>query len=373
MDPFTIDVPVADLVDLRSRIERSRFVAPSSPEPWGAGADPDYLRGLMDEWVDTDLSDLIGRPARYPQFTATVRGRRLHFVHVEAVGGSGLAPVILAHGWPSCFVEMLPLADRLTDPARFGGRAEDARSVVIPSLPGFLWSELPDEPLTRRSIAETLHALMTETLGYGRYAAFGGDIGGAAIAWMAALHPDAVVGFHLIHPPFPTEFAEPITAAEQAFLDVEAAYDETDAGYSWMMSTRPDTAAAALADSPVGLAAWIVDKLRAWADHEGDLESVIDRETILSLLTLYWVTGCIGTSFRQYLDYPHNAPRPTIDVPAAFLLSRKPGMTGFPRSIADRSCSDIRSWHVTDRGGHFLALEQPDSVAGSITAFLRDL
>jgi hypothetical protein len=162
---------------------------------------------------------------------------------------------------------------------------------------------------------------------------------------MGALYPEQVVGIHLIHPPYPSSFdARAISQAEQAFLDAEAKYDETDGGYSAIMGTRPDTIAAALIDSPVGLAAWIIDKFRDWSDSHGDLDSRFDRDTLLTVITLYWVTDSIGSSFRQYFDLDHNSPRPVITVPAAFTLSSEPSMANFPREIAERACSNIQHW-----------------------------
>ena len=178
----------------------------------------------------------------------------------------------------------------------------------------------------------------------------------------------------MIHGPFPADFdASTITPAEQAFLDAEDARDELDSGYSWIMGTRPDTIAAALADSPAGLAAWIIDKLRAWSDCGGDLEARFDRDTLCTVLTLYWATESIGTSFRQYLDYPHNAPRPTITVPVAVTQSHEAGMELFPRSIAERAASDIRQYFAPDRGGHFLAFEEPRLIADELGAFMRSI
>jgi pimeloyl-ACP methyl ester carboxylesterase len=282
--------------------------------------------------------------------------------------------LLLSHGWPSSFVEMLPLAERLSDPARFGGDPDDAYDVVIPSLPGFLYSELPPGPLTRAAIARILDALMTDVLGYSQYGAFGGDIGGVATGWMGALYPEHVVGIHLIHPPYPSRFDErPLSAAEQAFLDAEAVYDESDGGYSGIMGTRPDTIAAALIDSPIGLAAWILDKYRDWSDCHGELESRFDRDTLLTIVTLYWVTGSIGSSFRQYYDWGHNTDRPQIPVPAAFTLSTEPAMDNFPREIAERACSDIRHWSEPGRGGHFMALEEPDLLAGELRQFFGQI
>ncbi|WP_433267174.1 hypothetical protein ACQPWR_05490 [Micromonospora vinacea] len=215
---------------------------------------------------------------------------------------------------------------------------------------------------------------MTDVLGYERYGAFGGDVGGVVTGWLGALHPEQVAGIHMIHPPFPASFdARPLSAAEQAFLDAEAAYDETDGGYSAIMGTRPDTLAAALADSPAGLAAWLVDKYRDWSDNHGDLANSIDTDTLLTVITLYWVTGTIGSSFRQYADFGHNTPRPDITVPAAFTVSTEPSMANFPREIAERACTDIRHWSEPGRGGHFMPLEEPDLLASEMRQFFTSL
>jgi pimeloyl-ACP methyl ester carboxylesterase len=376
--PFRIAVPDEVLDDLRARLTRTRFGAATADPPWRAGADPGYLRGLVATWAGG--FDWRGQEARlnsYSQFVAEIGGEQVHFVHLRAVdgpGGNAALPLLLCHGWPSTFIEMLPLADRLTNPTRFGLEAHPAFDVVIPSMPGFLFSDPPAGPATRERFARTLHELMTGVLGYASFGAFGGDIGGVTTGWLGALFPDQLLGIHMIHPPFPSTFDDrPLEPAEQAFLDAEAAYDETDGGYSAIMGTRPDTLAAAMLDSPVGLAAWILDKWRDWSDCAGDLERRFERDTLLTMLTLYWVTGSIGTSFRQYLDFEHNTPRPGIRVPAAFTLSHEPSMAGFPRSIAERACSDIRHWSEPGLGGHFLPLEEPDLMAAELRAFFGSL
>ncbi|MET7961462.1 epoxide hydrolase family protein [Micromonospora zamorensis] len=369
---FRIDVSDAVLDDLRARLARTRFTDRSGTRPWQGGVDPDYLRDLVSYWHDG--FDWRAREAElnaYSQHLALVGGRKLHFLHVRAARPAGTPaplPLLLSHGWPSSFVEMLPLVDRLTSPA--GGGFD----VVVPSLPGFGFSEVRDEPVTRALLARTLHELMTDVLGYERYGAFGGDVGGVVTGWLGALFPEQVAGIHMIHPPFPANFdARPLSPAEQAYLDAEAAYDETDGGYSAIMGTRPDTLAAALADSPAGLAAWIVDKYRDWSDNHGDLANSIDRDTLLTIITLYWATGTIGSSFRQYADFDHNTPRPMITVPAAFTVSTEPSQANFPRSIAERACTDIRHWSEPGRGGHFMPLEEPDLLAGEVRHFFTSL
>lgn len=376
--PFCIDVPDEVLDDLLSRLRRTRFTIRSGSAPWGGGADPDYLRDLVAYWAD-GFSWHSEQAAlnQFSHYRATVGGHAVHYVHVPAnrpPGTPASPPLLLSHGWPSSFVEMLPLAQRLADPARHGREAGTAFDVIVASLPGFLYSDLPDRPQTRAAAAETLHRLMTDVLGHQRYGAFGGDIGGVATGWLGALYPSHVVGIHLIHPPFPAGFDNPpATAAEQAFLDAEEAYDKTDSGYSSIMGTRPDTIAAALVDSPVGLAAWLVDKYRDWSDCHGDLDSRFDRNTLLTILTLYWVTGSIGSSFRQYFDWRHNKNRPRITVPTAVTLSAEPVMTNLPRTIAERACTDLRFWHEPGRGGHFMPWEEPDLLAADLTTFFTSL
>ncbi|MFI7462521.1 epoxide hydrolase family protein [Nonomuraea sp. NPDC049646] len=371
---FRIEVPDDVLDDLRSRLRNARFTRSLDHRPWEGGTDPAYLRELVTYWADG--FDFRAQEARLNELDhrkAPVQGRDLHFVRIPGTGRAPL-PILLCHGWPSSFLEMLPLAARLADPARYGGDPADSFDVVIPSMPGFLYSDLPDEPLTRPAMARMLHLLMTEVLGHERYGAFGGDIGGAAVGWLGALYPEQVTGIHLIHPPAPASLdVPPLTPDEQTFLDAEAAYDQRDGGYSEIMLTRPDTIAAALLDSPAGLAAWIVDKLRAWSDCHGDLESRFDRDTLLTMLTLYWATGSIGTSFKSYYDWPSNPPRPPITVPSAVTLSHEPSMAGLPRSFAERALTDLRHWNTPPRGGHFMALEEPARLATDITTFFRPL
>lgn len=375
--PFTISVSDSDLDDLLARVRNSRFTTASSPLPWAGGTDPDYLRALVRYWsTEFDWRTHESRLNQLPQFTAQVNGCRIHFLHITAAERPGRPParaIVLAHGWPSCFVEMLALADRLAHPARYGSEAE-AFDVVIPTLPGFLFSELPNGPLTRAAIAGLITELLVEELGYESFGYFGGDIGGVVGASIAAANPRRVIGLHQIHPSFPDSFAQPpLTDEERSFLASEESYDVTDGGYSAIMGTRPDTVAAALIDSPIGLAAWIVDKYRDWSDCDGDLATRFDFDTILEIVTLYWITGSIGTSFRQYLDYPANEARGPVNVPVAVTLSAEPAISGMPRSIAERAFTDLRIWSTPNRGGHFLAHEEPELAASEIRSFFSTL
>lgn len=367
IEAFDISFGDDELAELRSRLLKARMPLPSG-DAGTVGFEPSRLSELVARWATTfDWRAQERRLNAVPHFRTTGE-HPLHFVHLKGASthAEGL-PVLLAHGWPSSFVEMLPLAERLADPGRFGGDPRDGRDVVIPSLPGFLFSALQPGPWTRSGTAELYHRLMAEELGYHRYGAFGGDIGGTVAAWLGAAHPEAVAAIHLIHPPYPSSFDDPpLTDEERAFLDAEELYDQTDGGYSAIMITRPDTIAAALIDSPSGLLAWIADKWRDWSDCGGELRTRLPDDDLLTLATLYWMTGSIGTSMRQYVDFPHNPARPSIAVPAGFTLSSEPGMRGFPRSIAERACADIVHWSEPGRGGHFLAWEEPALMADEL-------
>lgn len=376
--PFRVSVSDDVLHDLRTRLKRTLFTVPSDSAYWAAGTDPGYLRELVAYWADAfDWRAAESALNAFPQYVAEVAGRRVHFVHLRGrrpAGAPAPLPLVMSHGWPSSFVEMLRAAERLADPAAYGGDPADAFDVVIPSLPGFLFSELPREPFTRRGVAEIWHELMTRTLGYERFGAFGGDIGGGVTQWLGARYPDEVAGVHITSAVVTAQFDElPPTPDEQAYLDALDAYDLTDQGYSEIMWTRPDTVAAALMDSPAGLVAWIADKYRDWSDCGGDLEARWDKDALLTVATLYWATGSIGTSFRQYYDYRLNKPVPPITVPAAITLSHEPAYSGYPRSLAERTFADLRHWSTPRRGGHFMAHEEPEQVAAELRTFFRGL
>ncbi len=371
IDDFRIHLSDELLDDLRARLAATRFVDPLGSAPWSGGAGGPVLRELVDSWLAFDWRAQEGHLNSYDQYLADVGGHRLHFVRVPAAGSAEVRiPLLLLHGWPSAYTEYLPLAERLANPAGSGSDARIAFDVVVPSLPGFVFSELPEGLLTRQAIAHDLHELMTTVLGYDRYAAFGGDIGGGAATWLGVDHADQVIGVQLIHAPFPAD-EEPHTDDERAYLEAVATYDAADGGYSEIMATRPDTIAAALADSPAGLLGWIADKWHDWVD--GDLDRAVPRDALLTIATLYWATGSIGTSFRQYFDYDANPPRPPIAAPLGVLLSREPVMDGFPRSLAERAADDLRSFERAPRGGHFLGLEQPDLAADHIRTFFAGL
>jgi pimeloyl-ACP methyl ester carboxylesterase len=375
VEPFTIQVPQNDLDDLRDRLGRTRFTSPTPGEPWAAGMPPAYLRELVDYWSTTyDWRAQERRLNELPHYRVVLDGLALHVVHVPGKGAEAARlPLILTHGWPSAFLEFQELIPLLTDPGAHGADPADAFDVIVPSLPGHLFSDAPaGGPLTRPRIADAWVQLM-DALGYERFGAYGGDIGADVTNWLAIRHADRVVGIHLLHPKLPTPGSDdrPFTPAEQAYLDFRKVDDEVDGGYSAMQATRPDTIAAALADSPAGLAAWILDKWRAWSDCHRDLESRFKRDDLLTLVSLYWLTGSIGSSFRTYFDYPANPPRPMITAPAGVTLGIED--KDYPRELAERSYTDIRHWRDATAGGHFMPLEEPELLATELRTFFRPL
>jgi len=378
-EPFTLRVPDEAVADLRERLARTRFPDQAPGEPWAYGTDVGYMRGLVDHWRSGfDWRAQEARLNAFPQFKVPLCGIGLHFLHVPGRGPDPL-PLLLSHGWPGSVLEFLDLIPRLTDPARFGGDPADAFTVVAPSLPGYGLSFAPGQPrFGAEAIADCLAELMTDVLGYGRFAAQGGDWGAFVTARLGHAHADRLVGIHLNLLPLrrdPAAVADP-TPEERRYLGELAAFLKEETGYQWIQGTRPQTLAFALTDSPAGLAAWIVEKFRAWSDCGGDLEAVFTKDQLLANIGLYWFTGAIGSSFWPYYARMHGPwPVPeggTVGVPTGYCEFPREILRP-PRSLAARTFTDIRRWSVMPRGGHFAAMEQPDALAREVREFFRPL
>lgn len=375
MDEFRVTVPQQDLADLDERLERTRIPPHAFGTDWSAGTDQDYLRDLIEYWRHG--FDWRAREAwlgSFPQFTAEINGQRIHFAHIRAprsTHAAAVIPIILSHGWPYSFAEMLPLGEILADPAARGGDPADAFDVVIPSLPGYGFSaSLKEQPFTSPVVAELWHTLMTEELGYERYATYGEDVGARVSDRTAALHPDQVIGLFATHAAFPPESRkENLSTQETAFIDWLAAKWTGEDAYARIQSTKPDTLAVGLNDSPAGLAAWLIEKFRTWSD--GEFETAWTRDELLTTVMLYWVTQSVGTTFRPYFDGPLEPEMPLIDVPVGVAVQW--GERGFPRSYAERTYTDLRTWTNLPRGGHFTAKQTPELVATRMREFFRPL
>ena len=313
-EPFRIDVPEEDLVDLRRRIAATRWPDAVDGAAWDYGSNLGYMRGLADYWLNGfDWREQERRLNGLPQFTAEVDGQLLHFVHVRGQGPDPM-PLLITHGWPSTFWEMYKLIPLLTDPASHGGDAADAFDVVVPSMPGYGFSGKPTAPgMSYRRVAELFARLMTDELGYARYGAHGGDWGGAVTASVAHARPDDVTGAHVtlvIGAPHLGDGAAPLSEAEEAFMAEREQWRHEEGGYGHIQGTKPLTLAYGLADSPVGLAAWIVEKFRTWSDCGGDVESVYTKDELLTNIGIYWHTGTIGSSVRLYYESQRDPLRP---------------------------------------------------------------
>jgi pimeloyl-ACP methyl ester carboxylesterase len=376
VEKFEIDVDDAVITDLRDRVRNTRWPDPAPGEPWSQGTDDTYLRELLTYWADGyDWRARERELNRFAHVRTTLDGTRIHFVHARAAGGGGI-PLILTNGWPSTFAELLPLVPLLTDPAAHGidGPAFD---LVLPSLPGYGFSERPPRTgVTYRYVAGLWQRLMRE-LGYERYAAGGSDFGAGVATYMGLDNPSPLIGLHFSTPeipPYTGPGSSPLTVAELVFREGYASWARTERGYQEIQSTKPQTLGYGLADSPAGLAAWILEKWRAWSDPN----CTIDRDLLLTTVTLYWVTGTITSSMRDYYDNrwfrEPLGPDDFVDVPTGFAKfdNHMADEGDMPREWMER-LFDIRRWTPMPRGGHFAAAEAPDLLAADIAAFFGSL
>ncbi|MER6504612.1 epoxide hydrolase family protein [Streptomyces sp. NPDC001455] len=369
VEPYTVVVSDAVLDDLRDRILRTRWPDGAPGEPWSQGVDREYLQDLLAYWADGfDWRAQERALNRYEHRMAEIDGVRIHFVHHRAPGGG--IPLVLTHGWPSTFVEMLALVDRLSD--RF--------DLVVPSLPGYTFSQRPPRVgVDREFVAGLWHRLM-QGLGYERYGACGGDFGAGIATHMALSQPDRVIGIHLSTAemsPYTGPDAPPLSLAELAYVDHTARWDETERGYSAVQSTRPQTLGYGLNDSPAGLAAWVLDKWRSWSDSGGDLDATFGRDALLTMLTIWWASNSITSSMRDYYDNRWHGtalgPDDLVRVPTAMAVFANELVPEGepPRSWYER-LYQVRRWTVFPRGGHFAAAEVPDMLAGDIAEFFTE-
>ena len=379
--PFSIRVGEDVLSDLRTRIRKTRWPDQAPGVAWGQGTDLEYLRQALAYWADEfDWRAQERELNAFDQFRAELDGLHIHFVHERAPRGRGI-PLILSHGWPSTFVELLPLVPLLTDPEAHGinGPAFD---VVIPSLPGYAFSDRPARTgVTTRYTAGLWHRLM-RGLGYERYGAQGGDFGAGIATFMALDDPEPMLGIHLSNlenMPYTGPGSRPLSGAELAYLAQLQRWCDVERGYSAIQSTKPQTLGYALNDSPAGLAAWILEKWRSWADSHGDLDERFSRDFLLTTVTLYWVTETITTSLRDYYDNRWFAtytlgPEDFVDVPTAIAVFDShfvPEGTP-PREWAER-LYNVRRWTPMPSGGHFAPVEEAERLARDIASFFAGL
>jgi len=374
VERFTIRVDDAILDDLRQRLARIRW--PDQPDGggWDLGTDLAYLRGLVEYWREGfDWRGVEERLNSFAHFTTTIDGQRIHFVQVRGRGARSL-PLVLTHGWPSTFAELLPVVPALTDPLD----KSDAFDVVLPSIPGFGFSG-PHTARGPRRVHDLWATLMGE-LGYERFGACGSDIGARITSRLGWYHPDRLIGIHLssVDLEVPDPLPDDLSDAERDYIAREERWEREEGAYAAQQATRPQTLAYGLTDSPVGLAAWIVEKFRAWSDCNGDIASRFSYDELLTTITLYWVTGTINSANRWYYESRHDPaplrlpPGVRIEVPTGVAMFPGEAELVVPRSMVER-CYQVRRWTDMPRGGHFPALEEPDLLVEDIRAFFRPL
>lgn len=377
--PFRVEIPQADLDDLRDRLASTRWPAELPGVGWSRGVPGDYLKELAEHWrTSYDWRKHEAALNELPQFTTTIDGQKIHFLHVRSPEPDAL-PLIISHGWPGSVVEFLKVIGPLTNPRAYGGDPADAFHVVAPSIPGFGFSGPTTESGWDSSRIASAFAELMSRLGYTRYGAQGGDYGAFISPDIGRVDPDHVLGVHVNAAtvgfiPFgevdPADLAE-LTDVEQARMERLQHYLNEGNGYFQIQATRPQTVAYGLADSPTGQLAWIVDKFKEWTHPSTGLpEDSIDRDHMLTDVMLYWLTGTAGSSAQIYYETMHSGNWPTPStVPT--------GVAVFAEDVAIRRFAEqgnnIVHWSDFDTGGHFAAMETPDLLVGDIRLFFRQL
>jgi len=376
--PFHIDVPDKTLDFIRTRVAEYPWHEMPDDGGWIYGTNLDYMKALCAYWLDEfDWRTHEAAINRFSHFIAPVGGVDLHFIHEKGSGPAPL-PLIISHGWPGTIVEFLDIIEPLAHPERFGGSIDDAFDVIAPSLPGFGFSGRPPRPIGPRKVADLFNTLMTEVLGYRSYLAQGGDWGGIISTWLGFDHASACRAIHINimamrHPDGPQGPAEEAWAAEFERQQM------MEKGYRTQQATKPQTLSYAMMDSPVGVAAWIIEKFNSWSDTVGDnIESVYTKDLLLTNIMVYLVTRTFNTASWIYYGRREEGGRllspegHRVEVPTAAALFPAEILSWPPRSYVER-IYNIARWTEMPRGGHFAALEQPALLIDDIRAFARAL
>lgn len=373
--PFTAAVPDEDVRDLRYRLRRTRWPDPETVPDWSQGVRTEHAQSLVDHWLHHhDWRRLEADLNRHPQFLTEIDGLDIHFIHVRSPHPDAL-PLLLTHGWPGSVIDFLPMITPLTDPVAHGGRAEDAFDVVIPSLPGFGFSGKPTRTGWDMDRIAAAWTTLMRRLGYLRWVAHGGDWGSVVTTTLAKTHAEGLLGIHLNTPyAFPEHLPASLSPEQQYAVDTLAEYVGVLGGSNHLQSTKPQTPGFALSDSPVGQAAWIYEKFQSKTDNNSGLaEDAIPLDTILDTISLYWFTNSAASSARIYWENrAATMAGPELTLPVAVTVFPK-DIPLLPGNWITNKYHDLIHYAVAERGGHFAALEQPESLADQIRVGLRTL
>ena len=374
--PFKINISNKIIEDINTKVANYSWHEMPDDGGWNYGTNLDYMKEISKYWVDKfDWRKTEEKINKFQNFKSSIDGIDIHFIH-EKGSGTNPKPLLLSHGWPGSIVEFLHIIDQLAHPEKFGGKEEDAFDVVVPSLPGFGFSGRPSRPIGPRKMASIFNSLMTEVLGYKKYLAQGGDFGGTIATWLACDFPKTCAAIHINilivrHPDGPQ------TKEEKEWEERFERDQMTENGYRTQQATKPQTLSYAMMDSPVGVAAWIIEKMRSWSDiKNNDIESVYSKDTLLSNIMVYLVTKTFNTASWIYYGRREEGGRflPKEDlplkVPTAVALFPKEYLEWAPRSYVER-IYNIQRWTKMPKGGHFAALEQPDLLVKDIVEFSK--
>ena len=376
--PFKVDISDKYLQNIYSKVKNYPWHEMPDDGGWSYGTNLDYMKEISNYWVDKfDWRKTEKKINNFKNFKSKIEGIDIHFIH-EKGSGSNPRPLLLSHGWPGSIIEFLNIIDQLAHPEKFGGNVEDSFDVIVPSLPGFGFSGRPSKPIGPRKMASIFNLLMTNELGYKKYIAQGGDFGGTIATWLAYDYPKSCEAIHINilivrHPDGPQ------TKEEKEWEERFEKDQIEENGYRTQQGTKPQTLSYAMMDSPIGVAAWIIEKMRGWSDiKNGDIESVYSKDTLLSNIMVYLVTKTFNTASWIYYGRrgeggrylpKENLP---IKVPTAVALFPKEYLEWAPRSYVER-IYNIKRWTKMSKGGHFAALEQPDLLVKDIREFSNNL
>ncbi len=380
LDPFSFHASPDAIADLRRRLHATIWPDEVEAEPWRYGPPVAYMKSFVDYWLDGyDWSLHEARLNAFPQFMADIGDHRIHFIH-QVGNGPDPVPIILTHGWPGSIVEMLSIIPMLADPAAYGGDPADAFTVIAPSIPGYGFSSRPTRRGTSVFAVADLWADLMTRLGYPTFGVQGGDWGSWISAATALQHPDRVRGIHLNYlstrfRPAMAQGDAPLSQDEEAYLARVAEWSDAEGAYIAIQATKPLTLGYALTDSPVGLAAWYVEKFRSWSDCKTLPDEILKKDEMITDIMLHWLTGTAHSALRFYSEskeHPlHLAAGQRITPPCGIV--RLPAELPMPpRSWAERAFNIVH-WTTLPRGGHFAAWEVPDLLAEDIRAFFRPL
>ncbi len=380
IQPYRVHVSDEILEDLRDRLAHTRWSDEIPGAEWDYGTNLAYLKELVAYWQDAfDWRAQEERINSLAHFRTTVDGLGIHFVQQRGKGPSPM-PLVITHGWPGSFFEMHKILPLLTDPGSHGGDPADSFDVVVPSMPGYGFSDRTSQRgMHVMRISDLWAKLMTKGLSYDRFGAQGGDWGASVTAYLGLAYPQHLIGIHVTSMVRPTPYLGPgsreLTEVEKGHLKQREDWLAAEGGYSHIQGTKPQTLAYGLNDSPAGLAAWIVEKYRTWSDCAGDVEKRFTKDELLTTVMIYWATQTINSSTRLYyetLRHPWEMKREErIQVPSAMAVFPKE-LSRPPREWGERSFN-VQRWTEMPRGGHFAALEEPELLAEDIRSFFRPL